>query len=98
MVKLSRHNIRYLKSTGNAIAKTTVRTADKAVTGLTRWAITDHSGISKRLLSMPKMGFLDTLLYILLQLFVSIMGAVLTGAMVFVLIAYGIPLFLFGHL
>jgi hypothetical protein len=54
--------------------------------------------VGKRFLSRPTMGFIETLKYIFLQLLVSILGAVGTAAMVFVLIAFGVPLLLFGHL
>jgi hypothetical protein len=74
------------------------KVTDMAATGLFRWVTTDHTGISQRLINMPQMGFLDTLRYILLQLVVSIVVAILTGALVFVVIAYGIPLLLFGHI
>jgi hypothetical protein len=82
----------------NNILESTAKVTDKAVTGLFRWATTDHTGISQRLCNMPKMGFLDTLRYILVQLVLSIVAAVVTGALVFIVIAYGIPLLLFGHL
>lgn len=80
------------------ILESAAKVTDKAATGLFRWATTDHTGLSQRLINMPPMGFLDTLRYILLQLVVSIVAAVLTGVLVFVVVAYGIPIFLFGHL
>jgi hypothetical protein len=94
MARLSRTNMRYLKATGRSAAKVT----DRAVTGYLKWATTDHSGIVQRLCSMPKMGFIETVLASLVHLVISIIAAVVTGALAFVLIAYGIPLLLFGHL
>ena len=94
MKRLSRSNIRLLQSTGRSVAKI----SDKAAAGLFHWATTDHTGLSRRLANMPTMGFLDTVKYMLLQFLISIVAAVLTGLLIFVLIAYGIPFLLFGHL
>ena len=87
-MRLSRNDIRYLKSTGRSIAKV----GGKAATGLTRWATTEHTGLSQRLSSMPNMGFIDAIKFIFLQLAISIFAAIATGVFVFILIAYGIPL------
>ena len=35
--------------------------AEKAITGLGRWATTDHTGTAKLLANLPPMGFIDTL-------------------------------------
>lgn len=91
MVKLSRHNSHYLKSVSRSAAKI----ADKSATGLFRWATTEHTGLSQRLSSMPNMGFIDTVKFIFLQLAISILAAIVTGVLVFILIAYGIPLLIF---
>ena len=40
------------------------------------------------------MGWMDTLSFVLIHVLCSILGAVATGIMVYVLIAYGIPLLL----
>lgn len=90
-MKLSRSTIRSLNSAGNSIAKVTANTAEKAVTGIFRFATTDHTGITQRLINMPKMGLLDSLKYILLQLLFSVLGAIVAGVLTFLLIAYGIP-------
>lgn len=96
--KRSGQGMRNLRSAGWQAAKFTGRTADKAAgaaekaaVGLFRWATTDHYGMSRALANMPSMGFLDTARYILIHFFIAVAGAVLTGVLVFVLIAYGIP-------
>lgn len=94
MARISRSTIRTI----NAAGKSIVKVGDKTAAGLFRWATTDHTGISQQLINMPAMGFLDTLKYIFVQLAISILAAIVTGVFVFILIAYGIPLFLFGHL
>ena len=33
--------------------------AEHAVVGLARWATTDHTGISKMLIAMPSLGFIE---------------------------------------
>lgn len=43
---------------------------------------------------MPKMGFIDTCKYIALHFIITIIGAVLSAALMFILIAFGIPLFI----
>ena len=92
--RLGRSSIRLLKSAGDTVG----RVGDKAASGLFRWATTDHTGLSQRLNRMPVMGFFDSVKYILLQLAISIMVTVVTAALAFFLIAYGIPYFLFGSL
>jgi hypothetical protein len=44
--------------------------------------------------NMPPMGFIDTMKFIAMHLLITIVGAFMTGIMVFFLVAYGIPLFL----
>ena len=75
-------------------ARAAGRIAEKAITGLGRWATTDHTGTAKMLASLPPMGFLNTLTFVLIHILFSILGAVATGFMVFALIAYGIPMLL----
>lgn len=48
------------------------RTTEKAVVGLARWATTDHTGISKMLINMPALGFVDTLKYSAMLLLISL--------------------------
>jgi hypothetical protein len=75
----------------------TGRTVGKAVEAVGRWATTDHTGITQTLSRMPPMGFRDTLVYTLIHLVLGVLGAVLTGAWIAVLIAYGIPFLITGH-
>ena len=85
--------MRNLKSAGWSAAKLTGKTTEKAATGLFRWMTTDHTGTSEAFTNMPLMGFLDTIKYILFYIFCGILSAVLTGAIAYVLIAHGIPMF-----
>jgi len=79
------------RSTIYRFAESTLKHTDMAVTGLFRWAATDHTGMGESLNRMPNMGFLDTLHYILTHILISIVAISAGGIMVFVLIAYGIP-------
>lgn len=97
MAKLNQKVTRNLSSAGMSVAKFTGRTTEKAVVGLFRWMATDHSGVGKALLNMPSMGFFETIGYVFRQFLYGVFGAVLTGALVFVLIAYGIPFLITGH-
>ncbi len=82
--------IRNLQSVG--------RILDKSASSLFLWASTDHSGIGRMHKLMPKLSFLDTIIYSLLHLLIAIFGIVLQLAWWYLLIAYGLPLLLFGHL
>jgi hypothetical protein len=96
MARRSSNGIRNLKSAGNSAAKFTHNVTEKAAVGLFRWATTDHSNMGKALANMPSMGFMDSLRYIFRQFLSAIFGAVLTGILAFVLIAFVIPFLLFG--
>lgn len=96
--KRNQRAMRNLQSAGWQAAKFTGRTADKAAGGLFRWVITDHTGMSKALDQMPKMGFLDSAKYMLTHFLIAMLGALLGGALIFILIGYGIPFLLTGHL
>ena len=75
-------------------ARTAGRITEKAITGLGRWATTDHTGTAKLLANLPPMGFVNTLTFVLIHILFSILGSVVSAALFFVLIAYGIPLLL----
>ena len=97
MTIISNKARRNLNSTTRQLAKAAA-VADKVGSRTIRWAVTDSIGIGQRMLKMPPMGLGDTIGYILLQLIVTVLGALATGVLAFLLIAYGIPYFLFGHL
>lgn len=80
---MSRTNRTYNSATG---------ITEKAAVGLFRWAATDHINKGRPIQFIPGTTFLGSLGYIILELFLGILGAVLTGAIAFVGIAYGIPL------
>lgn len=44
--------------------------------------------------NLPQMGFIDTLMTVAVTVLCSLLGAVVSAALFFVLIAYGIPLLL----
>ncbi len=92
MARLSRSNTRLLISAGKSVGKVT----EKAATGLFRWATTDHYGMTERLTNMSSMGFLETLRYLFFQMVIVIVASLVTGVLVFLVIGYGIPYFLFG--
>lgn len=92
MSRLRRNYRRLLTATGRSVAKV----SGKAAKGLFLWASTDHSGIAERLADMPKMGFLDSLKYIFVQMVISIVITLATALMVFLIVAYAIPYLLFG--
>ena len=75
-------------------ACTAGRITEKSITRLGRWATTDHTGTAKVLANLPPMGWMDTLGFVLIHILCSILGAAATGLMVYLLIAYGIPILL----
>jgi len=87
-----RHIGSNLGSNLGSIANSSLRVADKAAAGFARWMTTDHSGLSKAMSDMPEMGFIDSIKYFITQLIFSLLSIVITGAIVYVFIAYGIPL------
>jgi hypothetical protein len=97
MSKIRTRAIRNLKSAGWNAANSSARTADKAATGLLRWAVTDHSGMSDAMSHMPSMGFWDTILYALIHFVLTVLGALLTCVWIYLLLVYGLPFFITGH-
>ncbi|MDX8386860.1 MAG: hypothetical protein R8M11_10160 [Gallionella sp.] len=89
--------MRKIRSSGMEAIKYTGKSAGTAATGLFKWATTDHSGMSEAFDRMPSMGFRDTAIYIIVQFMIGILGAIFTGVWIYALIAYGIPLLIFGH-
>jgi hypothetical protein len=72
--------------------------ANRSMTALGRWAITDHSGITTLLSRDVYYGFWDTLKFIVMALIIHLLGAIGTAMMIWLVIFYGIPLFLFGYI
>lgn len=83
----------YRRSAKNVVscASKIYRHADRAASTLGRWATTDHSGFSQSMLNMPTMGFIDGCRYILTHFIIAVIGALLSGLVVFMMIAVGIP-------
>lgn len=90
---LSRIRKSFSKASWQA-SKTAYHVADKGFTHFAKWATTDHSGFGRAVNDLPKMGFIDSCKYIALHFIFAIIGAVLSAALVFILIAFGIPLFI----
>ncbi|MDO8713325.1 MAG: hypothetical protein Q7K13_02450 [Polynucleobacter sp.] len=75
-------------------ARFAANATEKAITRLGRWAITDHTGTAKLLANLLPMGFIDTLITVAVTVLCSLLGAAVSAALFFLLIAYGIPLLL----
>ncbi len=65
--------------------------AEKSAVGLARFVMSDPSGSSKFFANMPRLGFIDTLTIVLVQIVTTILGACVSGFLLYLLIAYGIP-------
>jgi hypothetical protein len=77
-------------------AKFTVRHTGKAVTGLARWATTDHMGTGKMLQGLPPgIGFVSKLGFILVHVLASLAGMALGCVLLFLVFAYAIPFLFF---
>ncbi|MDE2389258.1 MAG: hypothetical protein KGN35_09310 [Betaproteobacteria bacterium] len=92
--KFKQQSLCNLKSSGWKAAKFTARTLDKTASGLFRWLITDHSGISRMLMLMPEMGFWDSVKYALIRFLITIAGIVLQIVWLYFIIFHGLPLLL----
>ena len=64
-----------MKRTLRHVTESTLRNAGKATVGVTRWAMTDHTGVSASLARMPGLGFFDTIRFLLLQFVFVIINA-----------------------
>lgn len=77
-------------------AEFTARHTGKALTGLARWATTDHMGTGKILQSLPPgIGFVSTLGFILVHVLASMAGMALGCVVLFCVFAYAIPFLFF---
>ncbi len=81
---------RTLKRVASA-ATTSYRHLDHAASTIGRWIVTDHTGFTQAMLDMPPMGFKASCRYIMHNFLVAIAGALLTGIIAFVMIAFGVP-------
>lgn len=88
---MSRSNKSLAKATWQA-SSNAYRVVDKGITHFASWATTDRTGFSRAMNEMPKMDFIDTLKYVLLHFVVSIIGTLISGFLILLLIAFGIPL------
>lgn len=86
-----RKAIRNLRSAGWEGAKFTAKVAEKSAEGLFRWVTTDHTGMSKALINMPELGFIETIKCMFAMLCYSVAYAAVMGVAVFVTFAYWIP-------
>jgi len=87
--------MRNLKSAGLNAATSGAKAADKAGTGLFRWMVTDHSGVD---FHMPRgRGFFGTIWDLFMQIVMASLVSLVGAVMLYLVIAYGIPAFIFGH-
>ncbi len=72
-------------------AKNTYRYAGNILSGLTKWATTDHYGTAHSILNMPQMGFKNTCIFILIRLLIGLAGVMLSGILAVTLIMVILP-------
>lgn len=89
-------SFRNIGSAGISAAKSSASLIGKAAASAFKWATTDHTGLSDALGRMPKMGFLDTLRYILLLTLASIAGYAVGAVLIYLFFAYGISFLITG--
>ena len=91
--KYYRNSRSNLESAANIAIHATARTTE----GVFRYITTDRSGMGRAISHMPpSMGFLDSAAYIASYFLIAVAGAVLTGILYFILIAFGIPFLITG--
>jgi len=72
-------------------AKSAFSHADRAASKLGKWATTDHTGVSQTLSNLPKMGFMDSCLYVATRFVIAVIASLFGGLLVFIMIAFGLP-------
>lgn len=91
MTKSKRNSYRRINKNLSSGVSAVFRHTDRAASALGKWMTTDHTGLSRSLSNMPPLGFKAACHYILVRFLIMLAGAVLSGAIVFVMIAFGIP-------
>ena len=77
--------------TAASAAKFAGRIAEQSAICLARFATTDHTGSAKFFANLPSLNFVDTFTIVAAHIFATILGAIVSGFLMFLLIAYGIP-------
>ena len=77
------NGMRNIRSAGLYGANFAAKAAGKSAAGIFRWATTDHSGMTQAMINMPKMGFIDSIKYILLCFCGSVIYAITVGVLMF---------------
>lgn len=83
----------------NSFAKAThtaYRCTDKGFSSLAKWATKDHIGVNRALSYMPMLGFFQTCRLIIYLFLLRLLGILGTVVVFYLMIAYGLPYFLFG--
>ena len=87
----SRHSRNHTFTT----AKSAWKFTEKAATALGRWATTDHTGTVRALADRPSMKAMDAIAMGLVNLVLTVVGAVGSAFLFVLLFTYGLPLLLF---
>lgn len=74
------------------VSKSAYQQADKGFTHFAKWVTTDHTSFSRAMAEMPKMGFIDSIKYILTHFVIMLIRTFISMLLIFILIAFGIPL------
>lgn len=77
--------------TATAAFRFTARIAEQSTICLARFATSDHTGSAKFFANLPRLNFVDTFTIVAAHIFATILGAFVSGCLMFLLIAYGIP-------
>ncbi len=78
-----------------ATARSAWRVTEKATIGLARWATTDHTGTVRALADRPSMKAMDAIVMGLVNLVLTVVGAIGSAFLFVLLFTYGLPLLLF---
>ncbi len=76
-------------------AKSAWKVTEKTAIGLARWATKDHTGTVKMLADRPSMKAMDPIAMGLVNLLLTVVGAVGSAFLFVLLFPYGLPLLLF---
>ena len=76
--------------TGKSAANFAARNTERAIVGLGRYAVTNRIG--RGYISIPGMGFVESVIFFIVQFIAGIVGCFVAGGLMFLLVAYGMPL------
>ena len=77
-------------TTGKSAANFAARNTERAIVGLGRYAATNRIG--RGFISIPGLGIAESIAFFIVQFVAGIRGCIVAGGLMYLLIAFGVPL------